>query len=94
MRADKLVKNYVLYFYYHKKTLYRYIGALFTTVVEKRGIPSSYDSRKNREWDDYEVAILKVKDINHTFETIVDKVTVEIIDENQDSIIEMAIELK
>ncbi|MBU5427609.1 hypothetical protein KQI41_14565 [Tissierella pigra] len=44
--------------------------------------------------DDYEVAILKVKDINHTFETIVDKVTIEIMDENQDSIIEMAIELK
>ena len=47
---------------------------------------------ENRE--EYKAAILEAKDIDDIFETMVDKVSVEIIDENKDSIIEMEIELK
>lgn len=43
--------------------------------------------------EDYKVAIGEIKDISEIFETIVNKVSVEIIAENQDSIIEMKIEL-
>lgn len=42
----------------------------------------------------YKAAILEVKDISDVFKDIVNKVSVEIIDENQDSIIEMEIELE
>lgn len=42
----------------------------------------------------YKTATLEVKDIDEVFETTVEKISVEIIDENQDSIIEMEIELK
>lgn len=41
----------------------------------------------------FELAIEETKDINDTFDTIVSKVSVEIIDENEDSIIEMEIDL-
>lgn len=44
--------------------------------------------------EEYKATILEVKDIDDIFETMVDKVSVEIIDENKDSIIEMEIELK
>lgn len=44
--------------------------------------------------EEYELAILEVKDIADTFETMVNKVSVEIMDESEDSIIEMEVELK
>jgi len=43
--------------------------------------------------EEYQAAIEEVKDIRDVFKTIVRKVSVEIIDENQDSVIEMEIEL-
>lgn len=44
--------------------------------------------------EEYKAAILEVDDISDTFETMVNRISVEIIDENQDSIIEMEIELR
>lgn len=44
--------------------------------------------------EEYELAILEVRDVADTFETMVNKVSVEVIDENEDSIIEMEVELK
>ncbi len=49
-------------------------------------------SFKNKE--DYEIAINNTKNINDTFRTIVTEITVEIIDENENSIIESNISLK
>lgn len=43
--------------------------------------------------DLYRAAIEETKEINEAFETIVNKISVEIIDENEDSNIEMEIEL-
>ncbi|MSU00362.1 hypothetical protein [Tissierella pigra] len=89
-----MVKNYVLYFYYHKKLYTGILEPYLPQWLRRGGYHPHMTVGKINSGDDYEVAILKVKDINHTFETIVDKVTIEIMDENQDSIIEMAIELK
>ncbi len=44
--------------------------------------------------DEYLLAIEDTKRITESFETIVDMLSVEIIDENEDSLIEMEIELK
>lgn len=44
--------------------------------------------------EEYELAILEVRDVADTFETMVNKVSVEIMDESEDSIIEMEVELK
>ncbi|MBM7614073.1 2'-5' RNA ligase family protein [Alkaliphilus hydrothermalis] len=44
--------------------------------------------------DEYQIAAEETKAIKDVFSTIVRKVSVEIIDENQDSIIEMEIDLK
>lgn len=44
--------------------------------------------------EEHKAAALAVKDINDVFETIVTKISVEIIDENEDSNIEMEIGLK
>lgn len=41
----------------------------------------------------FKLAIEEIKDISNVFDTIISKVSVEIIDENEDSIIEMEIEL-
>jgi 2'-5' RNA ligase len=43
--------------------------------------------------DKFKLAIEETKDIGDAFDTIVSKVSVEIIDENEDSIIEMEIDL-
>jgi 2'-5' RNA ligase len=43
--------------------------------------------------EEYKSAIEDTKEINDVFDTIVSKVSVEIIDENEDSVIEMEIEL-
>lgn len=43
--------------------------------------------------EDYKAAIDEVKDINDIFDTIIEKISVEIIDENEDSLIEMEIPL-
>lgn len=43
--------------------------------------------------EEYKSAIEDVKDINDLFHTIVEKVSVEIIDENEDSLIEMEVSL-
>lgn len=42
---------------------------------------------------EYKAAIEDIKSINDTFDTVIKKVSVEIIDENEDSIIEMEIPL-
>ena len=44
--------------------------------------------------EEYKAAIHEAKDIGDAFRTIVNKISVEIIDENKNSIIEMEIELK
>jgi len=44
--------------------------------------------------EEYRQAIEEIVDIKETFETIVKQVSVEIIDENEDSIIEMEIDLQ
>lgn len=44
--------------------------------------------------EEYKAIIHEVNNITDVFDTIVNKVSVEIIDENEDSIIEMEIELK
>jgi 2'-5' RNA ligase len=49
-------------------------------------------SFKNKE--DYDIAINDTKNINDTFRTIVTEITVEIIDQNENSIIESNISLK
>ncbi|WMM23945.1 2'-5' RNA ligase family protein [Tissierella sp. MB52-C2] len=85
-----------------KEEIYIIHKKLYTGILEPY-LPKWLRSReyhphmtvgKIESGEDYEAAILKVKDINDIFETIVDKVSVEIIDENEDSIIEMEIELK
>lgn len=43
--------------------------------------------------EDYKAAIDEIKDINDIFDTIIEKISVEIIDENEDSLIEMEIPL-
>ncbi|MGL4774041.1 MAG: 2'-5' RNA ligase family protein [Clostridium sp.] len=43
--------------------------------------------------EDYEKAIFETRDINDVFETVVERISVEIIDENEDSIIEMHVKL-
>lgn len=43
--------------------------------------------------EEYKAAIKDIKDINDAFDTMIKKVSVEIIDENEDSIIEMEIPL-
>lgn len=44
--------------------------------------------------EEYNKAIKEIKDFNEVFETIVQTISVEIIDENEDSIIELTIPLK
>lgn len=44
--------------------------------------------------DDYNAAADEVKNINYRFDTVVKKISVEIIDENEDSLIEMEIGLE
>ena len=44
--------------------------------------------------DEYMLAIEDIKRITESFKTGVDMISVEIIDENEDSLIEMEIELK
>ncbi|MGG7202871.1 hypothetical protein ACQPUL_19285 [Clostridium butyricum] len=63
-------------------------------MVKSRNIYASYDNRYFTSREDLNIAFKDTELIKQNFSTIVDKISVEIIDENEDSIIEMEIDLR
>lgn len=78
----------------HKKL---YTGILKTSLpqwLSRGGYYPHMTVGKIENEEDYRTAALEVTDVKDVFETIINKISVEIIDEKQDSILEMEMELK
>jgi len=77
----------------HKRFYTELLEAVYPNWLRTGDFHSHMTVGKIASDDDYKAAIDEVKDINDIFDTIIEKISVEIIDENEDSLIEMEVPL-